>query len=297
MDLTPFKLDIDELINEFAECNSTTLADMKRIWMSRKFTFIYEARPTTNVAYFMQSLFAHSISYMLCATSLSERLGGLYSLYCLHETQPFRPPFKIYLSLGELKRLKNLVVEAKEVNIKVVPALVKKMYEQNVYLFGSVEMNDSSVSERLNEIMKLQNARVQVAYDKLLANTPIEPFLDMDLGMELDLKSLKKFSKEYAISKQSAIEEAGKVVDVQNIKHIAETKKPFENLMKKVVEDWKTQRDIFSHQTGYTSTQQQDNEHNNEVCYQQQQVNGDNHAVDGEEEVDEFGKELELLLA
>ncbi|PIA36595.1 hypothetical protein AQUCO_03300058v1 [Aquilegia coerulea] len=102
MDLTPFKLDIDDLINEFTESNSTTLADMKRIWLSRKFTFIYEARPTTNLAFFMQSLFAHSIHYMLSTTSFSQRLAGLYCLYCLYETQPFKPPFKIYLSLGKL---------------------------------------------------------------------------------------------------------------------------------------------------------------------------------------------------
>ncbi|KAF9610578.1 hypothetical protein IFM89_023372 [Coptis chinensis] len=181
MDLTQFKTDIDELMNEFAECNSTTLDDMKRIWLSRKFTFIYEARPTTNLAFFMQSLFAHSIRYMLSTTSLSQRLGGLYCLYCLYETQPFRPAFKIYLSLGELKRLKNLVIEAKEENISVVPALVKKMLDRNMILFGSVEINDNSVAERVSEIMNLQNARMQVAYDKLLANTPVERYLHMDL--------------------------------------------------------------------------------------------------------------------
>lgn len=38
--------------------------------------------------------------YMIGTASLSHRLGGLYCLYCLYETQPFKPPFKIYLSLG-----------------------------------------------------------------------------------------------------------------------------------------------------------------------------------------------------
>ena len=38
--------------------------------------------------------------YMSSAASLSIRLGGLYCLYCLHETQPFKPHFRIYLSLG-----------------------------------------------------------------------------------------------------------------------------------------------------------------------------------------------------
>lgn len=40
--------------------------------------------------------------YMNSGASLSCRLGGLYCLYCLHGTQPFKPPFKIYLSLGKV---------------------------------------------------------------------------------------------------------------------------------------------------------------------------------------------------
>lgn len=40
---------------------STTLADMKRVWSSRKFSYIYEACPSTNQAFFMQSLYAHCI--------------------------------------------------------------------------------------------------------------------------------------------------------------------------------------------------------------------------------------------
>ena len=103
MDLSPFKQDIDELIDEFAQvyfyflklffmiqffffklkeeeeeeeeeekcsntfsfCESqgelTALADMKRVWLSRKFSYIYEASPSTNLSFFIQSLYAHTI--------------------------------------------------------------------------------------------------------------------------------------------------------------------------------------------------------------------------------------------
>nr|XP_018676665.1 PREDICTED: uncharacterized protein LOC103972792 isoform X1 [Musa acuminata subsp. malaccensis] len=61
MDLTPFKLDADELLDEFTEGNYTTLADMKRVWMAKKFSYIYEAKPTSNEAFFMQSLYSYSI--------------------------------------------------------------------------------------------------------------------------------------------------------------------------------------------------------------------------------------------
>ncbi|ONI34689.1 hypothetical protein PRUPE_1G493600 [Prunus persica] len=181
MDLTPFKRDIDELIDAFAEGESTSLADMKRIWLSKKFSYIYEARPSTNLAFFMQSLYAHSIGYIIGTATLSHRLGGLYCLFCLYETQPFKPPFKIYLSLEELKKLRKLVINAKEHDIRVVSALVKRMLEKNVFLFGSVDTNEGSFTETVDQLTQLQNARVQVAYKELFANTKIEDFLHMDL--------------------------------------------------------------------------------------------------------------------
>jgi Small nuclear RNA activating complex (SNAPc), subunit 1 len=92
MDLMHFKLDLDELLGDFVEVlavlqlpmqlpfyilifahfifnlllvvqgNCMTLADMKTKWKERKCSYIFEAKPTTNSAFFMQSLYAHSLS-------------------------------------------------------------------------------------------------------------------------------------------------------------------------------------------------------------------------------------------
>lgn len=131
------------------QCGFTSFVDMKKVWIGRKFTYIFEAAPSSNLAFFMQSIYAQSIStlshdklghfciifleiwyffwimmnnaganvlfvelrtlilstgYMLSTASLSHRLGGLYCLYCLYETQPFKPPYKIYLSIGMIFR-------------------------------------------------------------------------------------------------------------------------------------------------------------------------------------------------
>ncbi|XP_039031614.1 uncharacterized protein LOC120166431 [Hibiscus syriacus] len=154
MDLSPFKQDIDELIHEFVQSESSTLNDTKRIWLSMKFSYIYEASPT-NLAFFTQSLYAHIIGHIINVDSLTCRLGGLY---CLYETQPFKPPFKIYLPLGETKKLTSLVSEAKEMGIRVVPTLVKRMLEKYMFLFGLVDLNESSVNETINSLTKLQDA-------------------------------------------------------------------------------------------------------------------------------------------
>ncbi|CAK9326553.1 unnamed protein product [Citrullus colocynthis] len=250
MDLSPFRLDIDELINEFAECGFTSFVDMKKVWFGRRFTYIFEAAPSSNLAFFMQSIYAQSISYMLSTASLSHRLGGLYCLYCLYETQPFKPPYKIYLSIGELKKLKELVVDAKENDVKVVSFVVKKMLEKNMFLFGSVDMNESAALETVNQLTELQNARIQVAYNKLFDDTPIENYIHMDLGMEVGLNVLKKISTDYSEAKKLALYEASEIVDVQDIKHIAEDERVIGDTVEKIAEDWNVQRGVFYEQTG-----------------------------------------------
>ncbi|CAN6897637.1 unnamed protein product [Brassica oleracea] len=59
--LSVFKRDIDELIGEFVEGDLTSFADMKRVWLSRKFSYVYEALPSSNLVFFIQSLLAHAI--------------------------------------------------------------------------------------------------------------------------------------------------------------------------------------------------------------------------------------------
>lgn len=73
--------------------------------------------------------------------------------------------------IGELKKLKELVVDAKENNVKVVSFVVKRMLEKNMFLFGSVDMNESAALETVNQLTELQNARVQVAYKKYVRET------------------------------------------------------------------------------------------------------------------------------
>ncbi|KAJ8753270.1 hypothetical protein K2173_017891 [Erythroxylum novogranatense] len=288
LNLSPFKLDIDELINEFIEVRSTAFADWKNLWKQRKFSCIYDASPPTKLAFLMQSLYAHAIGYMISTTtSFSHRLAGLYCLYCLYETQPFKPPFKVYLSLGELKKMKSIVVEAKEPGVKAVPVLVQRMLEKNMFLFGAVDLNESSMCETVNQLKELQNTRVRVANEKLFADTRIEQFLNMDMGLEFNLDLLKKMSTEYAEAKKQAIGEASNVVDVKNIEHIAEDSELIGDAMQKIVDNWSIQKEVFSQQTGLNNKAIAVPEHEQEEQnkqYEQLEYDG------------EFSRHLELQL-
>ncbi|CAI9782444.1 unnamed protein product [Fraxinus pennsylvanica] len=313
MDLKPFYQDIDELINDFAKSGSTTFTEFKRIWLSKKFSFMFEASPSTNHACFMQSLYAHSIGYMVSTGSLPNGVGGLYCSYCFYEAQPFKPPFKIYLSLGDMKRIKYLVVDTKTRDIKVVSTLVKRMLERNVFLFGSVDANECSATERINELTEIQNARVQAAYKMLFAETRLEKFIHMDLGRELDVDLIKKKEAEYAVAMELSIREASKAIDVQNVKHIAENKISIVDTVEKIALDWNFQKESFYKQTGFGYQPAAERSQNHETEYFEQQSSDKNvdqnevlenidsrevnEMFERREQNDDFGDELEVLLS
>ncbi|THG05393.1 hypothetical protein TEA_022151 [Camellia sinensis var. sinensis] len=178
------------------------------------------------------------------------------------------------LSSWELKRLRNLVIDVKEKGIKVASALVKKMLERNVFLFGFVDINDGSVTER---------------------------------GMELDVHVLKKMSTDYAVAKELAIKEASELVDVQNIKHIAENKKLIGEMVEKTAQDWNTQKESFYQQTGLNqaagegpqlSKDKENFEQQDDVNFEQEDNEHFGQEKDGEnieqpEDDEKFGDELE----
>ncbi|KAJ9551034.1 hypothetical protein OSB04_015079 [Centaurea solstitialis] len=280
MDLKPFRLDIDELIKEFVEGEMTMLSDMKRLWLSKRFSCIFEAKPTTKLGFFMQSLYSHCIGYMTSTTSISHRLGGLYCLYCLHETQPFKPPFKIYLCTREIKRLKELVIDAKKEKIGIVHSLVNSMLERNLFLYGAIDLKEGSVEERVNELTDIQNARVQHANKKLFADTEIERYMHMDMGKELDLDSLKEMSRDYCMAKELAFKEAEAVIDTQDIKHIAENQTLIGDVVGKTTEDWNAQKETFYRKTGLNQRASENS------SFEQQNNNGKVDAVEFNEEDD-----------
>ncbi|XP_010431152.1 PREDICTED: uncharacterized protein LOC104715442 [Camelina sativa] len=258
MNLSPFKRDIDELIGEFVECDLTTFADMKSVWLSRKFSYIYEASPTSNLAFFMQSLYAHTIGHMVSIDSFSRRLGGLYCLYCLYEIQPFKPKLRVYISLQELGKFRDLVVEAKDKGVEIAAAVAKQMLDRNMFIYGAVGEEDSATKKLNSQLTEVQKARVRFACDKLLSETEIEQFIHLDMGNEVDLSSLHKRSLDYAEAKKRAIKGAGKIVEIEDIKHISQEKELMGEKVERLKEEWDAQRISLYEQTkldGLTRTQ------------------------------------------
>jgi len=72
----------------------------------------------------------------------------------------------LHVSTGELKNLRILVIDAKANDIGVVPALGKRMLDRNTFLFGAVDLAESSVTETVNQLEQIQKSRIQAAYEK-----------------------------------------------------------------------------------------------------------------------------------
>ncbi|CAN4103528.1 unnamed protein product [Withania somnifera] len=266
---------------------------MKGLWAYKKFSYIFEASPSKDQACFIQSLYAYCSGYMVSVNPLLSRLGGLYCLYCLYETQPFKPPFKIYISLGELKNLRNVVADAKAEDVKVVPALVKRMLDRNMFLFGFVDVNESSAAERLDELTEIQNASIQIACKKLFANTRIEHFTHMDMGSELEVDLLKQKSAEYARAKELAIKEASDTVDVENIKHITENQTLMGEVVAKTADDWKAQKELFYQKTGVRLELVKDSV---EAAREEPDKFSQQEVAEEQDNNEDFSKELEVVL-
>jgi len=71
----------------------TTFADMKSVWLSRKFSHIYEASPNSNLAFFMQSLYVHTIGTLRsnsCFVGFPLLFAfTLYLFLAKHTSQPY----------------------------------------------------------------------------------------------------------------------------------------------------------------------------------------------------------------
>ncbi|KAF8692244.1 hypothetical protein HU200_039849 [Digitaria exilis] len=250
MDLAPFKLDIDELVADYAQGKCTSLAEFKRVWMAKKFSYIYEGRPKTNSGFFMQSLFLHCIGHLTSQSSLPRRLAGLYCLYCLYECQPYKPQIKIYLSLEECRQLKGFIVMAKQNGVHLVPALIKRMLDKGMFLFGYMNLLGDDGEKQVEELAALQNKRVKFACDKLFENTQAESYMHLDLRAEFELDSIKKLSKEYAEAKELALAEASQTVDIEDAKHILQSDKLLGDKIDEVVKEWDAQKEEFYERTG-----------------------------------------------
>ncbi|KAF3574453.1 hypothetical protein F2Q69_00061741 [Brassica cretica] len=120
--LSVFKRDIHELIGEFVEGDLTSFADMKRVWLSRKFSYVYEALPSSNLVFFIESLLAHAIGHMVCVDE---------------DLEVFT------VSVAFMRSNLSNPIEANDKGVEIATAVVKLMLDRKVFIFGAVDFDEA----------------------------------------------------------------------------------------------------------------------------------------------------------
>lgn len=203
MDVAAFSSDIDELVNAFIKIEGVELSQIKELWRSRSFSFIHEARPNhVDPAFFMQALYSCALGHIEEDVSWSEKLGGLYVLYILYETQLCNPPFKIYLSKDDLENIYSLVKEAKKKGTLIALRVVQRMMVKNSFLFGSVTTNQKRMKDAVDKLSSKSAERLQLARRRFLTGFPAHQHFEGDLVRELGLNELAMLNEEYRMVKQ-----------------------------------------------------------------------------------------------
>eukprot|EP00250_Pteridium_aquilinum_P035746 c9885_g1_i1 orf=174-1139(+) len=259
MDIAAFTSDVDELVEAFVQIGGLELSQMKELWRSRCFTFIHEAKPTqVNAAFFMQALYSSALDFLEGNLPWSKKLGGLYVLYILYETQLSIPPFKIYLSTDNLENIYSLVKQAKANGPLTALRVVNRMMVRDFFLYGSVSISGKKMRDTFRELSSKATEHLQHARKRLFENSSAKQHFEGNLIKDLGLDGLALLNQEYAMVKQRVYKGA------------ASTEEDFDNLgsilgdeLKKDVNSWMDDRKRFFGKQGqeivlYTELQGQE---------------------------------------
>ncbi|KAL3685769.1 hypothetical protein R1sor_003791 [Riccia sorocarpa] len=200
MDFRASALDIEQLVASFAAAEGTELEQMKDLWRSRNFSFIWEARPKdVTPAFYAQALYSCALSHMVAEEApFPANLAGLYVLYILYETQDKEDSYKIYLSLEELESLISLVRKFKLKYNLVAFKVVKRMFAEQMFLFGSVSANQKRIASCMARVAHQATVSVQQARTRLLSNIPVREHVEESQAdaFDDDLNAISEVMKE-----------------------------------------------------------------------------------------------------
>jgi hypothetical protein len=246
MDMTGAAQDIQELVHAFAQVEGRELSHMKELWQARRFSFIHEACPKdVTQDFFMQALYSSALGFVVGDRAIAWKIGGLYVLYMLYETQLTEKRFKIYLSLEELEQLCILVKELKRHDCVVALKVIKFMLQRKVFLYGCVAINQRSIADSCDKLAAQAASRLHHARNRLLSNLPIQEHLYTDLTQDLSLDDFKHIDQEYEAAKNHVLTGLGTYDRVVDMPNFQDSNTTLGEELKEMVLDWELQRKPF----------------------------------------------------
>eukprot|EP00897_Mesotaenium_endlicherianum_P001938 jgi/Mesen1/1772/ME000014S01179 len=187
---------------------STELEMFKHLWRARSFTAVHEGRPREmNQRFFAQSLYSTALSHLQAGLtpSLSLRVGVLFCLYCLYETQPLHPKSLIYISLEEVKEMRRLLTDICACHLSSAFHVMRKLVRDHVFLFGAVASDQRQAAADKARKQEDTRLKVQFARSKLLGGMPFRKHLEKSWVHQLGLADVDSICTDYEIAKHRAL--------------------------------------------------------------------------------------------
>ncbi|KAG5895501.1 hypothetical protein JTB14_034817 [Gonioctena quinquepunctata] len=128
-----FKVDCDELLDEFEKLQSFCYVDFAKIWNQNNFTYVFAGQSyVLLLREFCENCFFNVKKYIMFPRTLFTQIGALYLLYGLYYKQPLKGWVKIRLTLEEYQKINALIQEMKS-----------RRELDSVYIFAKMKVEDA----------------------------------------------------------------------------------------------------------------------------------------------------------
>ncbi|XP_073672740.1 snRNA-activating protein complex subunit 1a [Garra rufa] len=136
---TPFKSDCEELLGRFQQTESVRYEEFSAIWREMDFSTVFFGNLSNHEKRsFTRLTFTTAYRYILPPYSFQIRVGGLYMIYGLYNTQLIWPKEKIRIALKDWYDVQKLIMDAKSCHHLDVVYIFKRLLSSKAFYFTAM---------------------------------------------------------------------------------------------------------------------------------------------------------------
>ncbi|KAK9956361.1 hypothetical protein ABG768_014099 [Culter alburnus] len=162
----PFKSDCEELLGRFQQTETVRYEEFSAIWREMDFSSVFFGTHSDHESRsFTRLTFTIAHSYVLPPYSFQIRVGGLYMIYGLYNTQLVWPKEKIRIALKDWYDVQKLITQAKSCQHLDVVYIFKRLLSAKAFCFTAMPKkltfeSSDRVQHDVNEEFRARKDRV-----------------------------------------------------------------------------------------------------------------------------------------
>uniref|UniRef100_A0A8C1SSD3 Small nuclear RNA activating complex, polypeptide 1a n=1 Tax=Cyprinus carpio TaxID=7962 RepID=A0A8C1SSD3_CYPCA len=162
----PFKSDCEELLGRFQQTESVRYEEFSAIWREMDFSSVFFGTQSDHEKRsFTRLTFTIAYRYILPPYSFQIRVGGLYMIYGLYNTQSIWPKEKIRIALKDWYDVQKLIADAKSCQHLDVFYIFKRLLSSKAFCFTAMPQKltfeaSERVQHNVNEEFRDRKNRV-----------------------------------------------------------------------------------------------------------------------------------------